>query len=303
MKRRMNGLIRLTRYKEYPFFVIITSLLGAAAANGFLGWKLIGVLTANLLAVAFAFMINDVEDAPDDALDPAKVKRNPVSASDLSARTGLLASVGVAIAAGLVYAALGIWPLVMGLSCLAIAYLYSWRRIRLKSKPVVDLISHGLMLAGLQYLSAYFSFEPSPFSRWVYPFVFVVGISLYGELINELRDLKGDREAGITHTANLIGQRAAFWLMIGLLSIGIGSGVVTIFIVHLIPVWTLLVWAALASILVIPKLARLRRHKSQIAMQESFHKPIEIAAAFALLLQFIVPWATVFFSPPYFHSW
>ena len=142
--------------------------------------------------------------------------------------------------------------LVMGLSCMGIAYLYSWRRIRLKSKPVVDLISHGLMLAGLQYLSAYFSFEPSPFSRWVYPFVFVVGISLYGELINELRDLKGDREAGITHTANLIGQQAAFWLMTGLLSIGIGSGMVTIFIVHLIPVWTLLVWAALASILVIP---------------------------------------------------
>jgi 4-hydroxybenzoate polyprenyltransferase len=303
VKRRMNGLLRLTRYKEYPFFVIITSLLGAAAANGFLGWKLIGVLTANLLAVAFAFMINDVEDAPDDALDPAKVKRNPVSASDLSARTGLLASFGVAIAAGLMYAALGIWPLVMGLSCLAIAYLYSWRRIRLKSKPVVDLISHGMMLAGLQYLSAYFSFEPSPFSRWVYPFVFVVGISLYGELINELRDLKGDREAGITHTANLIGQRAAFWLMIGLLSIGIGSGVVTIFIIHLIPLWTLLVWGVLALFLVIPKLVRLRQHTSQIAMQESFHKPIEIAAAFALLLQFIVPWAAVFFSLPYFHNW
>ena len=101
MKRQLAGLIRLTRYKEYPFFVIITSLLGAAAAHGFLGWKLIGVLTANLLAVAFAFMINDVEDAPDDALDLAKVKRNPVSATDLSARTGLLASFGVAIAAGL----------------------------------------------------------------------------------------------------------------------------------------------------------------------------------------------------------
>ncbi len=299
----MNGLIRLTRYKEYPFFVIITSLLGAAAAHGFLGWKLIGMLTANLLAVAFAFMINDVEDAPDDALDPAKVKRNPVSATDISTRTGMLASFGVAIAAGLVYIALGIWPLVMGLSSLAIAYLYSWRRIRLKSKPVADLVSHGLMLAGLQFLSAYFSFEPSHFSRWLYPFMSIVGISLYGELFNELRDLKGDREAGITHTANLIGQRAAFWLMIGLLSIGIGSGVVTIFIIHLIPLWTLLVWGALAIILVIPKLVRLRQHTSRIAMQESFHKPIEIAAAFALLLQFIVPWAAVFFSQPYFHNW
>jgi 4-hydroxybenzoate polyprenyltransferase len=219
----------LTRYKEYPFFVTITSLLAAAAAHGTLGWKLIGVLSANLLAVAFAFMINDVEDAPDDALDPAKVGRNPVSAADISARTGRLASFGVALAAGLVYAFLGLWPFITGLSCLVIAYLYSWRRVRLKSMPFADLASHCLILAGLQYLAAYFSFAPAPFSRWVYPFIFVVAFSLYGELFNELRDLKGDQEAGITHTANLIGQRAASWLMIGLGLTGIVSGVITIY--------------------------------------------------------------------------
>jgi 4-hydroxybenzoate polyprenyltransferase len=61
----MNALIRLTRYKEYIFFVMVTTFLGAIVGKGFFGWKLVGVLTANLLAVAFAFMINDVEDAPD----------------------------------------------------------------------------------------------------------------------------------------------------------------------------------------------------------------------------------------------
>ena len=286
----MNGLIRLTRYKEYPFFVIVTSLLGATAAHGVLGWRLLGVLAANILAVAFAFMINDVEDASDDALNPAKIKRNPVSASDLSAGTGRLASFCVAMTAGLVFALLGIWPFLAGLSCLVIAYLYSWRRVRLKSKPFADLVSHGLMLAGLQFLSAYLTFEPTPFSRWVFPFLFVVGISLYGQLTNELRDLKGDRKAGIVHTANWIGRRAAFWLMMGLLLTGVSSGVIAIFVIHLVPTWILLVWVAFAIILVLPRLLRLRRHSSYVALQESFHKPIEIAAAFALLLQFISPW-------------
>jgi 4-hydroxybenzoate polyprenyltransferase len=83
--------------------------------------------------VAFAFIINDVEDAPDDALNTAKVKRNPVSAADLLARTGRLASFCVAITAGLVFAILGIWPFIYGLSCLVVAYLYSWRLVRLKS--------------------------------------------------------------------------------------------------------------------------------------------------------------------------
>jgi 4-hydroxybenzoate polyprenyltransferase len=303
MKRQLNGLVRLTRFKEYLFFVTVSTLLGAAAAHGTLGWRLIGVLVANLLAVAFAFMINDVEDAPDDALDPAKARRNPVSAADLSARAGRLASFGVALAAAIAYALLGVWPFITGLSCLVIAYLYSWRPVRLKSKPFVDLVSHCLMLAGLQFLAAYFTFDPAPSSRWVYPFIFVMGVSMYGELVNELRDLDGDREADIHHTANLIGQRAAFWLMIGLLLIGIVSGVISIVIVHLISPWIILLWAALAAILIIPKLARLRQPSSLIARQESFHKPVEIAAAFALLFQFIIPWAAGYFSLTFFRGW
>lgn len=291
----MNALIRLTRFKEYTFFVMITTFLGAAASNGFFGWKLVGVLVANLLAVAFAFMINDVEDAPDDALNPAKAVRNPISAAELSVTIGRLASFSVALAAGLVYMLLGIWPLVTGLSCLVLAYLYSWRRIRLKSRPIADLISHGLMLAGLQFLAAYFSFEPAPIARWGYPFLFIVAISLYGELFNELRDLEGDRKAGIRHTANLIGQKPAYWLMMALLLLGICSGLVTIFVVRLIPNWVLLLLVAFTAILVIPSMIRIRRHSSHLALQESFQKPIEIAAAFALAIQFVYPWAAQFF--------
>jgi 4-hydroxybenzoate polyprenyltransferase len=293
----MNAMIRLTRYNEYPFFVIITTLLGASAANGFFGWQLVGVLVANLLTVAFAFMINDVEDAPDDALDPAKAKRNPVSAQELSVKTARLASFGVALAAGLLYTFLGTWPMITGLGCLVLSYLYSWRRIRLKSMPVADLISHGLMLAGLQFLTAYLSFESVPFARWGFPFILIVAISLYGELFNELRDLEGDRKAGIRHTANFIGAKPAYWLMMTLLMVGLGSGLVTVFVVRLIPDWVLLLLVAFAAVLVIPPMIRVRRHSSHLALQESFQKPLEIATAFALTLQFVYPWALQFFYP------
>jgi 4-hydroxybenzoate polyprenyltransferase len=275
--------------------VIVTTLLGVSAGNGFFGWKFVGVLLANILAVAFAFMINDVEDAPDDALDPAKAKRNPVASADLSATTARLASFGVALTAVILYGFLGLWPFVTGLSSLVIAYLYSWQRIRLKSKPIADLASHCMMLAGFQFLSAYFTFEPSPLGRWLLPFIFVLAISMYGELFQELRDLEVDRKAGITHTANLIGQRAAYWLMMGLLFIGVGSGLTTIFIIRLLSTWVLVLLMVFIAILIIPALVRIRRHSSHLKMQESFQKPIEIAAAFALSLQFIGPWAAKFF--------
>jgi hypothetical protein len=39
-----------------------------------------------------------------------------------------------------------------------------------------------------------------------------------------------------------------------------------------------------------------------VALQESFHKPFEIAGAFALLLQFVSSWAVGFFAAISFHG-
>jgi len=290
MMKRLDGLVRLARYKEFVSFVVITTLLGAAVASGTFGWRLIVVLVANWLAVGFAFMINDVEDAPDDALNPAKVKRNPVSAGDLSPRLGRAASFGVAVLAAALYALLGAWPFVVGATCLIIGYVYSWRRIRLKSIPIADLISHGLMLAGLQFLAAYFTFGPGPAWRWIFPLTFLVAISLYGQLFNELRDFEGDVQAGVTHTASLVGRQVAHILMMTLFSIGVVSAAITIFIVRLIPFWVLLVAAALAAILLIRPLFKLRRHHSALELQAPLQKPLEYATAIAFAIWFVGPW-------------
>jgi len=291
MKMQLGGLIRLARYKEFVSFVVITTLLGAAVGDGTFGWRLVIVLIANWMAVGFAFMINDVEDAPDDALNPAKVKRNPVSAGDLSPGIGQAASLGVATVAAALYALLGAWPFVIGATCLVIGYVYSWRRIRLKSIPIADLISHGLMLAGLQFLAGYLTFGPGLAWRWVFPLAFLVAISLYGQLFNELRDLEGDTQAGVTHTASLIGRQVAHILMMTLLAIGVVSASITVFVVMLIPTWVLLVAAALAAILLIRPMLRLRRHHSAVELQAPLQKPLEYAVAVAFAFWFVGPWA------------
>jgi len=300
MRKQINGYIRLARCTEYFCFVIITTLLGAAASNGVFGWQLAGVLVANWLAVAFAFMINDVEDAPDDALTPHKLKRNPVSCADLTPRSAKIASFIVAALATLTYALLGFWPFVIGAICLLLGFLYSWRPVRFKNKPFLDLASHGLMLAGLQFLAAYFTFQPSPLNRWIYPFLFIVAISLYGELFNELRDLEGDAKAGLTHTASLLGPRIAFWLMMSLLALGVSSALVTVFVVHLFPTWVLFLVLGLAALLIIPPLLRVRRQKGHIEIQQSFQKPLEIAAAAALVAQFSGAWILQFIPWKFF---
>jgi 4-hydroxybenzoate polyprenyltransferase len=291
LKQQINGLIRLLRYKEYLFFVTVTTLLGATASYGFFGLKLVAVLLANILAVAFSFMINDVEDAPDDALNPDKVNRNPVSAKDITRKQAMRASWVVAALAIVMYSLCGLLPFIMGMICLALGFLYSWRGVRFKNMPIVDMLSHCMMLAGLQYLSAYFAFSPASFDRWFFPFLFVTCISLYGELFNEIRDLDGDLEAGLRHTAAVLGARPTYGLMMTVLITGVFSAIYTFFIGRLIAPWVLIVMGGLAvSFLVVP-IVQARKHRNFVKLQESFQKPFEIAAAFALLTQFVLPWA------------
>ncbi|MGE5222650.1 MAG: UbiA family prenyltransferase [Omnitrophica WOR_2 bacterium] len=296
MRRRLLGLARLARYKEYLWFVVITTLLGAMVSNGSMGWRLIVVLVANWLAVAFAFMVNDVEDAPEDALNPAKVRRNPVSAADLSPRAAWIASWVVAALAVFAYAWLGLWPFLIGIFCLALGFLYSWRPVRLKTIPILDMASHCLMLAGLQFLSAYYTFGPGDSSHWIYPFVCLISMSLYGELFNELRDYEEDVKAGITHTASFLGQKLANALMMTLLAVGIAAGLMTIFWIRLIPAWLLLLVAVIAMILLMPAFVRSRHKKSFIELQQSVQKPVEIGAAFALGYLFISAWALQYYQ-------
>ncbi len=217
LTRHASMVIRLTRVDEYLAFVIVTTFFGFNVAGAFtVSLPLVAVILGNLLAVAFAFMINDVEDAPDDAQDLAKVNRNPVSAGDVSARTAYIASFAVAGLAAAAYAFAGWRPFVLGVLCLLLGLLYSWRVVRLKAIPGADVVSHVLLLAALQFLCAYFAFQSGGWT-WVLPCLFVVLISTYGQLFNQLRDFEGDRLAGYTNTAALAGKRVTQWSLFAIL--------------------------------------------------------------------------------------
>lgn len=293
IRRMINGSIRLTRFKEYLAFVIVTTLLGAtAASNGSFGWKLIGVLLANWLAVAFAFMINDVEDAEDDALTPHKCQRNPVAARDLSPFTARLMSFGVAAGSALVYSTLGKTTFLLGMITLLISFLYSWKPVRLKNIAFVDFFTHGFMLSGLQFLTAYFAFDPAPFTHWIFPFLFIFCISCYGEMFNEMRDLDGDLKAGLKHTAAVLGPRVTTRLMGAVMVLAVISGIMTAFVIRLVAFWVLWLVLVLSLLFIIPAVMRIRRSQNGIALQESFQKPLEYAAALALGSQFIWSWVS-----------
>ena len=290
MKRSLDGLLKLTRFDEYVFFVIVTTLLGVASAGGNVDWRFLVVLLANWTAVGFAFMINDIEDAPDDALSSSKINRNPVSAGLITPKTARIWTFIVGVISAALFALLGTWPFIFGLLSLILGYLYSYRGVRLKTIAFLDVLSHCLMLAGLQFLTGYFTYSTTLVRNWLWPFLFVVCISVYGELYNEIRDFEGDQAAQLRHTAIVLGSRTSHVLMLAILVLGVFSGIVSFLVIDLIPFWVFIIMAVLALLLLLPQVLKLRRGDSSIEIQNAFQKPFERAAALALLFQFIVPW-------------
>lgn len=208
MVSEITGVARLTRWKEYFGTAVFVTALGLSLSsreNPLIWWKALMIIGANLLAFSFAFMINDIEDAQDDAMDPKKALRNPISARILTPRRAYLYTLLAAGASLLISVLLG--KLVFLFSCinLLLGFLYSWKVVRLKSLPVVDLISHALFLGTLQLLAATLISGQTPqliFIIWIAITVFIT--SIIGDLDNELRDFEVDKKAKLVNTVQLL---------------------------------------------------------------------------------------------------
>jgi 4-hydroxybenzoate polyprenyltransferase len=239
LREQIRGLIQLTRWKEYLPFVVPLTVVGALLAAGPHGipldWRLVAVTLANILAVAYAFMINDIEDAPDDARDPDRAARNPISSGRIGVRIGYAACRLVAAVTLILYALGGGAVLLIGIGTLLLSHLYSWRPVRLKAYPVTDVISHSLMLSGLLVVAGYFIYHQDPGIVW-----FVAAgatlVSVYGQLYNQLRDYDMDKAAGLNNTAIILGEnntRRAMYLAVVLAGVCLLVAIVQ----GVFPVW------------------------------------------------------------------
>lgn len=250
---QLRGLIRLTRWKEFVPFVVPLTVLGALLAaqphNTPLDWRLIIVTLANIMAVAYAFMINDIEDAPDDARDPARAARNPIASGEIGVRIGYAACRIVAAATLILYAFGGLSVFLIGVATLLLSHFYSWRPVRLKAWPVTDVVSHSLMLSGLLLLAGYFVYDSQPGIVWLVA-AGVTLFSVYGQLYNQLRDYEMDKAAGLYNTAILLGEanaRRAMYLAFGLAALCLLAAAVRM----VFPLWlglALLISIAISSL-------------------------------------------------------
>lgn len=250
---KINGVIRLSRWREHvPFTIPLTlagGLLAIQAAQANVDWRIFAVIIANILAMSFAFMINDVEDAPDDALNPKKKQHNVISSGVLSRREGWIVTWLTFAIALVLYGISGTWTLILGGLTLVLCYLYSAHPFRLKARPLTDVVSHALMLSGLLVMTGYFAYDADPQAAWLV-IIAAILFSAYGQFYNQIDDYEVDKEAGLKNTVVLLGKTPTLILSYGCLIGALISMGIAIF-QGLFPPWlgTILVIGIITTII------------------------------------------------------
>jgi len=78
-----KGFVRMVRPRTFALFFIISPLGSLVASSEILFEGIISMLFVGFVAV-FGLVLNDVEDAADNRLDPIKCQRTPVAAGEIS---------------------------------------------------------------------------------------------------------------------------------------------------------------------------------------------------------------------------
>ncbi len=203
----LQGSVRLSRVEEFYGNTIALVALGAIFNARLSASDLVLLFAGNLLLTIFAFAINDVEDAEDDSKDPQKAVRNPICAHLLT-RAQALSLTWLSALAGLAL----LWPfglrvLLLGGLNLVLGFFYSYKRVRIKAMPFIDLVSHGLFLGTLQFLTVVYARAPELPLPAVLGAAFICIISMAGDLWNEIRDYEVDRKTAIRNTASVFDVR------------------------------------------------------------------------------------------------
>ncbi len=177
----------------------------------------------------FAFFINDLFDAPFDALDPKKSTRNLFLNKYKENRLApySILSIAVLIALGTAWA-LGTLTLAVTIVGLLMGMFYSSPPIRAKNRPLLDIFFHAVALGGNILVLGYLICQSGDLLL-VILYLYASLDSIWIELNNQIRDFEIDKKGEQTTTFTWLGyekgiilHRLVIFLIIITLGVAIG---------------------------------------------------------------------------------
>lgn len=202
MKVNLNSILKYYRAKDWRAYFFL-GLFGFIIAKGFL-FPLLDIalfFIIGILLLAFGFSVNNFFDIKEDK------EKGEAKNLLIQNKRNFLFSISPGILALLLSIYFGakifLFILVAGL----IGFFYSAPPLRIKSKPFLDLISHGFFAGALIFIFPVLIFSPK-LTLFHYLIAFsIFYLSATFEMRNHLEDYQSDLRAGLKTTVCLLGYR------------------------------------------------------------------------------------------------
>ncbi len=155
------------------------------------------------LFLGFSFSINNCFDNKEDLL---KIKNsNPVAAEEIEQKEGITFSLVLAFLGMLLSLLRGLNVFYFFSVLIFLSLSYSSPPFRLKSKPFLDLTSHGLFFGSLLFLFPSVFFSKNLELLHILIAISMFYFSLILELRNHIEDYESDKKAGLKTTVCMLG--------------------------------------------------------------------------------------------------
>lgn len=208
MTMNLKSYAKLLRVVDARGYFLM-ALFGFFLAEGFLfPLKDIVIFWAIIFSLlGFGFSINDCFDQREDNLD--KTKKNPIVSKEISFKKALTFSFFLAALGLILSSTYGLKVFFLCLAGVILTFFYSAPPLRLKSRFLADLISHGLFAGALIFFLPLLFFGAE-----LNPFYFLTAFSLFFfsiilQLRNEFEDYEIDKSAGLKTTVFILGYQRA----------------------------------------------------------------------------------------------
>jgi len=208
MRHSFNSYFELLRLGDARGYLLMV-LFGFILARGFL-FSLKEILFFWLiifLISGFGFSINDCFGQKEDRLN--KTRKNPIVLNEINFKKGLIFSISLAVLGLFLSLFFGLKFFLLCLAEALLVFFYSVPPLRMKSRPLLDLISHGFFGGAIIFLFPLLFFKTS-LTLFHYLIAFsLFYLSIILELRNHLEDCEIDKLFGLKTTVISLGYQKA----------------------------------------------------------------------------------------------
>lgn len=203
--RKIKTILKLLRVKEWRAFILIL-LFGLLVSHAYYShWlKITLFFLMSFFFLAYGYLINDSFDTNEDAFDKQKI--NLILLGKASFVKTFLISLFFAFLGLTIALFFGFKTFLFSLLGVICVFLYSVPPFRFKSRPFLDLFSHGFFGGMFFFLLPFFAFQKAISSSCFFLSLLIFYFSIILEIRNHLEDYEFDKKANVKTTVCFLGK-------------------------------------------------------------------------------------------------